>query len=173
MVVHNLEAWVDRLFGKSQRTSPDRPLPPIVAPVPARLSAFEQKLDAAIAAAEMSIAAEALSISRAESLASLADDNNAFAIALYAQLRLRSGNHFFSPFSIRTALAMTHVGAPGETATQMRKALCVSTPDDAMHAGCADLVRSIRAASGAQYDMVVANSLWSQVGARSSLHSQT
>src|SRR5689334_7850082 len=50
-------------------------------------------------------------------------DNTAFAIDLYAQLRLTPGNVFFSPASISTALAMTLAGARGETAAEMRRSL--------------------------------------------------
>jgi hypothetical protein len=36
---------------------------------------------------------------------SFAEDSNDFALAMYGQLRQDPGNLFFSPFSIRTALA--------------------------------------------------------------------
>ena len=68
-----------------------------------------------------------------------AEDNNAFALAMYGKLRQQPGNLFFSPFSIRTALAMTQAGAKGETATQMREALCISSSDETLHVAC-DLV---------------------------------
>jgi len=45
--------------------------------------------------------------------------NNKFALELYAKLRSKKGNLFFSPYSISTALAMTHAGARGQTETQM------------------------------------------------------
>jgi serpin B len=53
----------------------------------------------------------------------LAQSQNAFATDLYAQLCRQQGNLFFSPFSIATAMSMTFVGAKGDTATEMAKAL--------------------------------------------------
>ena len=49
--------------------------------------------------------------------------DNAFALNLYLQLSAAEGNLFFSPYSIRTALAMTYAGAKGRTADQMESAL--------------------------------------------------
>ncbi len=49
--------------------------------------------------------------------------NNKFALELYAKLSSKKGNLFFSPYSISTALAMTHAGARGQTETQMAGAL--------------------------------------------------
>jgi len=49
--------------------------------------------------------------------------NNAFAVALYGQLRNQTGNLFFSPESISTALAMAYAGARGDTASQMATTL--------------------------------------------------
>ena len=44
------------------------------------------------------------------------DDSNEFAVSLYRQLRQWRANLFFSPFSVRTALAMARAGARGDTA---------------------------------------------------------
>jgi len=41
--------------------------------------------------------------------------NNKFALELYAKLRSKEGNLFFSPYSISTALAMAYAGAQGQT----------------------------------------------------------
>jgi serpin B len=96
---------------------------------------------------------------------SFAEDSNDFALAMYAQLRLRPGNLFFSPFSVRTALCMTQAGARGETAAQMRKALSISASDETLHIGFAEIVQRLNLAGGGKYEMVVANSIWGQGGA--------
>lgn len=49
--------------------------------------------------------------------------NNEFALELYAKLRVRQGNLFFSPYSISTALAMAYAGARGQTENQMAEVL--------------------------------------------------
>ena len=94
---------------------------------------------------------------------SFAEGNNEFALAMFGQLGQRTGNVFFSPFSIRTALAMTEAGAAGETARQMREALCISSSGDTTHAGFAETVSRLNAAS--EYEMAVANSLWGEKSA--------
>lgn len=93
---------------------------------------------------------------------SFAKDNNDFTIAMYAQLRQGSGNIFVSPFSIRIALGMTLAGARGETAAQMREALCISSSDETLHTAVAKIIQQLNAAGGGHYQMAVANSLWGQ-----------
>jgi serpin B len=85
---------------------------------------------------------------------------NAFAFALYAQLRLAAGNHFISPLSIRTALAMAMVGARGETAEQMRQVLQLPGTDDAVHALISRNIRRLNACSKGGNELTVANTLW-------------
>ncbi len=74
---------------------------------------------------------------------SFADDSNEFAFALYGQLRQRPGNLFFSPFSIRTALCMAEAGARGETAAQMKKALSISSADEALQVAFAETIQRL------------------------------
>ncbi|XP_049421636.1 leukocyte elastase inhibitor-like isoform X2 [Epinephelus fuscoguttatus] len=52
--------------------------------------------------------------------------NTTFLLALFKKLSNedKTGNIFFSPFSISSALAMVMMGAGGNTATQMSKVLC-------------------------------------------------
>jgi serpin B len=52
-----------------------------------------------------------------------------FAAALHGQLRKQPGNLFYSPTSVRMALAMAYAGARGDTATEMQKTLAL--PADA------------------------------------------
>jgi serine protease inhibitor len=53
--------------------------------------------------------------------------NTAFALNLYSNLAVNSGNLFFSPYSISTCLAMLYAGARGNTEQQMSQALRFST----------------------------------------------
>jgi serpin B len=91
-------------------------------------------------------------------------DDNDFAVALYRQLRQRPGNLFFSPLSVRAALAMALAGARGETAEQMRKALCFVASGEDLHADLGYLLQRLNAAIGVEYEMTVASSLWGQAG---------
>ena len=50
-----------------------------------------------------------------QDLQKLIADNNQFAFDLYGQLKNNSGNLFFSPYSISTALAMTYAGSRNNT----------------------------------------------------------
>jgi serpin B len=83
---------------------------------------------------------------------------------MYEQLRQQPGNLFFSPFSIRTAVAMTHAGARGVTAAQMKAALSISSKDEQPHNAFAETIERLGTADGDKYEMSVANSLWCQDG---------
>ena len=88
-------------------------------------------------------------------------DNNAFAIELYGQLRNRSGNLFFSPESISTALAMTYAGARADTAAEMAKTLHFTLPPEKLHPAMAALLRN-RNRSHDGYQLNEADALWLQ-----------
>jgi len=90
--------------------------------------------------------------------------NTAFALDLYAQLKDRDGNLFFSPYSISSALAMTYAGARGETAAQMRAALHLPGEDASTHAAFAALAKHLASAEGSGCTLHVANALWGQEG---------
>jgi serpin B len=91
--------------------------------------------------------------------------NTAFALDLYGKLRAQEGNLFLSPYSISTALAMTHGGARGETEAQMAKVLHFDLPQEQLHSAFATLEAGL---SGVQkkgkVKLAVANSLWPQKG---------
>jgi serpin B len=97
--------------------------------------------------------------------ASLVKGNSEFAFDLYARLRARDGNVFFSSYSISNALAMTYAGARGPTATQMAAALRFPMDGDRLHQGFAKVNRDVNGA-GARggAELTVANALWTQMG---------
>ena len=90
-------------------------------------------------------------------------DNNAFAIELYGQLRNQSGNLFFSPESISTALAMTYAGARGHTAAEMAKTLHFTLPPPQLHPAMGALLHDRNAAHDG-YQLKEADALWVQQG---------
>jgi serpin B len=95
--------------------------------------------------------------------AAVVDGNNAFAVDLYGQLRKQSGNLFFSPESISTALAMTYAGARGNTASEMAKTLHFTLPPDRLHPAMGALLSDLNAPHDG-YQLRVADALWAQQG---------
>ncbi|HEY1208918.1 MAG TPA: serpin family protein [Terracidiphilus sp.] len=89
------------------------------------------------------------------------EGNNAFAIALYGQLRSQDGNLFFSPESISTALAMTYAGARGDTAAEMAKTLHFTLPPERLHPAMGALLSDLNAVHNG-YQLRVADALWAQ-----------
>jgi serpin B len=95
----------------------------------------------------------------------LAKENNEFAFDLYARLRERDGNLFFSPYSISSALAMTYAGARGETAKEMAKTLHFVQQPDRLHPAFAELnARLLPSSSDAKFQLNIANRLWARRG---------
>jgi len=103
--------------------------------------------------------------------------NTAFAFDLYGLLSSAeadstdSGNLFFSPYSISSALAMAYAGAGGETARQMGDVLRFGLPQHDVAAMFARLIDGIRCAGcgrpwsqGRLFELSTANSLWVQDG---------
>jgi serpin B len=89
--------------------------------------------------------------------------NNTFAFELYALLQEQSGNLFFSPYSISSALAMTYAGARGNTALEMQQVLHFSLGEEETHPAFSELNRALRKLQkkGA-LQLLIANSLWPQ-----------
>ena len=96
----------------------------------------------------------------------LVEANTQFALDLYHALPEGSGNLFFSPYSISTALAMAYAGARGETERQMADALCFTLPQDDLHGAfaalAADLAQRVEGDEG--IELAIANALWGQDG---------
>ncbi len=101
--------------------------------------------------------------SAAADRAAVVKGNNAFAVELYSQLRKQSGNLFFSPESISTALAMTYAGARGDTASEMAKTLHFTLPPQRLHPAMGALLSDLNAAHNG-YQLRVADALWAQQG---------
>lgn len=104
-----------------------------------------------------------LTLSAAGDTMSAATANNSFAANLYAQLNKTPGNVLFSPYSIHTALSMTHEGAGGVTLDEMRKVLNLSEKTGSPELGA--LIQQLNASakqSGAELN--IANMLWGQKG---------
>ncbi|MHB1558833.1 MAG: serpin family protein [Isosphaeraceae bacterium] len=101
-----------------------------------------------------------------QDLRAVAEDNNRFALELFARLRAeKPSNLFFSPSSISTALAMTYAGARGETAEQMAKVLHFRMPPEKLHAAFGGIRRLWNAERKEQgYRLSVANRLWGEQG---------
>uniref|UniRef100_A0A8C3JJH4 Serpin B10 n=1 Tax=Calidris pygmaea TaxID=425635 RepID=A0A8C3JJH4_9CHAR len=74
---------------------------------------------------------------------SLSVSTNSFTLDLYKKLNETSKgqNIFFSPWSIATALAMVHLGAKGDTATQMAQVSSEITEN--IHSGFKELLSAI------------------------------
>jgi serpin B len=96
-----------------------------------------------------------------DDMTKLAQNNNAFALDLFQQLRAERGNLFFSPYSISTALAMTAGGARGATEQQLVAALHFSLDRQRLHPAFADLQATLnKIQKSGHVKLSVANSLW-------------
>jgi serpin B len=87
---------------------------------------------------------------------------NDFAFSLYRRLRADAGNLFFSPLSIRLALAMAACGARGETAKQMAGVLGKPRLGTTVQAATGAAPRRLAASRGEACELVIANSIWTQ-----------
>jgi serpin B len=121
-------------------------------------------LACAVLAAVLATSAEGQPAGRGNpDAAKVAQGNNVFAFDLYARLREKEGNLFFSPYSISTALAMTYAGARGQTAEQMAQTLHFALEPQRLHPGFAGLIQELNGAGRKRgYQLRVANALWGQ-----------
>jgi serpin B len=92
--------------------------------------------------------------------------NTDFALALYGKLTDNStGNLFFSPYSISTALVMVYAGAQGQTQTQMAETLNFTLPADRLADAFGGLQKQFVRKDTRGYQLYLANALWLQKGA--------
>lgn len=93
---------------------------------------------------------------------------NIFAVRLYDKLASTHAgkNLFLSPFSIQVALAMTAVGAKGETRQELIDLIGAPESVDEQNQQFAQLVQSIYNDGKRPFELVMANALWGQNGYR-------
>ena len=90
------------------------------------------------------------------------DANNQFALDYYSQLKKKdSGNIFFSPFSISSALAMTYEGAKGQTAEEMRSVFYFPADDNLRRTEYAAIFDELNKGDK-KYKLSTANAIWAQ-----------
>ena len=85
---------------------------------------------------------------------------NAFAIDVYKQLAAESGNLFFSPYNISSALAMAYAGARGNTAAEMAKALRFTGIETEIHESMKSLQDRLNSIPYEEGILEAANGLW-------------
>jgi len=95
------------------------------------------------------------------SATSVPDANNLFSASLYRQLAAEdaTGNIFFSPFSISSALAITYEGANGTTADEIRSVFFFPANQTMMRDGYAAENAAINEGDTG-YSLSTANALW-------------
>lgn len=97
----------------------------------------------------------------------VAGSYNLFGLELYAILKERGGNIFFSPYSISTALSMVYAGARGHTRDEMASALHFPGENRGLHRTSSLLGRRLMApGESACLEVEIANALWVQKGFR-------
>lgn len=92
--------------------------------------------------------------------------SNAFAVALYTQLKTEPGNLFFCPYSIWTVLTMTYAGARNNTERQMAQILGLNVDQEHLHQAVQTWLNELNPTSDRQqgYQLHSANVLWGQKG---------
>lgn len=94
---------------------------------------------------------------------SVVNANSQFSLDLYAEFKKETGNIFFSPGSISTALAMVYEGARGKTAEEMQSVCHFPTDGDSRRTSFA-LVHDRLNKPNSKYKLSIANALWVQDG---------
>ncbi|MGB8214130.1 MAG: serpin family protein [Anaerolineales bacterium] len=168
-------------FVASACTSTPTPIPPVPQPLPATSAPGLPTPPASAPTQLPALPGDKILLSKlarvqspsvpGNDLTQLAQGNNAFAMALYQDLRSSSdGNLFFSPYSISLALAMVYAGAGGNTQTQMAQALHFNLPPERLHPAMNALNQKIASyaqannAPGQGFHLNIANAIWGQDG---------
>src|SRR3989344_6890069 len=91
----------------------------------------------------------------------VANANNKFAFDLYSELnKSESGNIFYTPYSISSALAMTYEGAKGQTADEM-KSVFHFPETNTLRTNFAAIYNNINK-KDKPYELRTGNALWAQ-----------
>ncbi|CAB1349649.1 unnamed protein product [Coregonus sp. 'balchen'] len=96
-------------------------------------------------------------------MASVSVANTNFSLELFKKITEsnKTGNIFYSPLSISSALAMVSLGARGNTATQMSESLHLHKATDNVHVGFSKLMSELNK-KGAPYALSLANRLYGE-----------
>ncbi|XP_045566684.1 leukocyte elastase inhibitor isoform X2 [Salmo salar] len=96
-------------------------------------------------------------------MASVSVANTNFSLELFKKIteHNKTGNVFYSPLSISSALAMVSLGARGNTATQMSESLHHHKATDNVHVGFNKLMSELNK-KGAPYALSLANRLYGE-----------
>ncbi|MBJ6725888.1 serpin family protein [Geomesophilobacter sediminis] len=98
-------------------------------------------------------------------VAEMAAGNTAFALDLYAALKPRKGNLFFSPYSISSVMALLYGGARGSTAQEIARTLHFDLGPQRTHPAFAELNSHLdQLQRKGNVQLRTANSLWPRQG---------
>ncbi|KAG5268171.1 hypothetical protein AALO_G00209050 [Alosa alosa] len=103
------------------------------------------------------------SLTLSHTMESLASANVHFSLELFKKISEinKTGNVFYSPLSISSALAMVCLGARGNTEAQMHKSLNLHKVEDDVHVGFSKLFAELNK-EGAPYALSLANRLYGE-----------
>ena len=87
-----------------------------------------------------------------------------FAFDMLRRMDPTQGNLVYSPISISSAFAMAYAGAEKDTANQMKEVLRYPLTQARFHPAFGYLLDELKAASGDDFTLNLANSLWGQQG---------
>jgi serpin B len=95
-------------------------------------------------------------------LAKNIENNNTFAVKLYAKLKGSDDNIIVSPHSIATCFGMAYAGARGNTEREIADVLCFNYPPAGFHSVLEQLNDELT--SRADVDLRIANACWGRDG---------
>lgn len=108
----------------------------------------------------IALAAAPVPFAWAQEVAKPGDKLAAAALDLYHQLRGRSGNLFFSPYSVSAAFGMVGAGTQGNTATEIANSFHFGVMDASFHQRFGELHRALMAGGNKADDLLaIANAL--------------